>query len=961
MNQRNTPLVPFFISKTNLLRISVAIAFVALVAFPLLTVSSASLSQKFSHDKPSNAPTTAKQQMPSILNPSAREGIGRFMNFLAPAAESISTYAADCTTPKTLFFLGEVVCAKTSGVTEPDRLVNWLQPPDSSVVFGGNITADPQDFLFTPTVTGEWKASIASSTDSSILPAFFTVNPPPMIATYAGDCGTPNSSFSLGETLCVKLNNAPIGSERVVRRIELVDPEGFIVDRRDVVNGNQTETFTLPTDATYTTTFGWFIDNRGTWRANLTDTSDASVRDVAFVTLHDPNLQVADLQISKAIVDNSQVNAGANVQSVIWLFNAGPDTAVNPRFSDVTPSNTTFQTITQTLGPAFNCTTPGTGNPGTTTCTGASLVKGGVAAFTITYTVSGSVGNGASLDSTATATSDTFERSSVDNSSDASITSVNPTNSNCTLTCPDNVTATADTVEDVEGIPTSGAHVTFAAESAGDCGTLSASTPSGSFFPVGSTPVTIASADGGSCSFVVTVVSSGSPVTISCPASITTQAGAGCQAAVTLGTPTTTGDNVTVVGTRSDGRPLTDPFTAGTTTVTWTATNTSGAESCTQTVTVNDITPPVIVAPATSSASADANCQAAIPDVAATSTVSDNCACASADESESCDNQHDISIIQTPAAGTLVGLGTHQITLTADDGAGNVATATVSFTVNDTTQPAFTFVPANVSASTGPGAASCDVVLDPGTATATDSCGPVTVTRSPAGNTFPVGSTTITWTATDGANNTTTATQTVTVIDNTPPTISCPSNITTYLPLNSSATSMTVNYVAPVGTDNCAGTTTTQTGGLASGATFPVGTTTNTFRATDAAGNYTECSFTITVLYNFTGFFSPVNNLPTLNSVNAGRAIPVKFSLSGNKGLNIFAADSPSTVSMTCDTLNPGVDIIETLTAGGSSLSFGGDQYHYVWKTENSWAGTCRQLIIRLNDGSIHTANFKFK
>jgi hypothetical protein len=55
------------------------------------------------------------------------------------------------------------------------------------------------------------------------------------------------------------------------------------------------------------------------------------------------------------------------------------------------------------------------------------------------------------------------------------------------------------------------------------------------------------------------------------------------------------------------------------------------------------------------------------------------------------------------------------------------------------------------------------------------------------------------------------------------------------------------------------------------------------------------------------------------------------------------------------------VDVIETLTAGGSSFTFSGGVYNYIWKTEASWAGTCRQLIIMLNDGSVHTANFKFK
>jgi hypothetical protein len=79
--------------------------------------------------------------------------------------------------------------------------------------------------------------------------------------------------------------------------------------------------------------------------------------------------------------------------------------------------------------------------------------------------------------------------------------------------------------------------------------------------------------------------------------------------------------------------------------------------------------------------------------------------------------------------------------------------------------------------------------------------------------------------------------------------------------------------------------------------------------------------------------------------------------------LNIFAINNPYSTSLNCATNDPGVDVTETLTAGGSSLSYSAssDQYNYVWKTESSWAGTCRQLVVTLNDGSIHVANFKFK
>jgi alpha-tubulin suppressor-like RCC1 family protein len=115
--------------------------------------------------------------------------------------------------------------------------------------------------------------------------------------------------------------------------------------------------------------------------------------------------------------------------------------------------------------------------------------------------------------------------------------------------------------------------------------------------------------------------------------------------------------------------------------------------------------------------------------------------------------------------------------------------------------------------------------------------------------------------------------------------------------------------------------------------------------------------------YQFSGFFQPVDNLPTLNSVKAGQAIPVKFSLGGDQGLNIFAVGYPKSEQITCNS-NVLVDgIEETVTPGASSLTYdpGSDQYHYVWKTQKSWANTCRQLVVKFVDGTTQRANFKFK
>lgn len=115
--------------------------------------------------------------------------------------------------------------------------------------------------------------------------------------------------------------------------------------------------------------------------------------------------------------------------------------------------------------------------------------------------------------------------------------------------------------------------------------------------------------------------------------------------------------------------------------------------------------------------------------------------------------------------------------------------------------------------------------------------------------------------------------------------------------------------------------------------------------------------------YVFNGFFAPVDNLPILNVAKAGSAIPVKFGLGGYQGLGIFAPGYPISHPASCDAAGT-PDVIETtVTAGGSGLSYaaGADRYTYVWKTSKSWAGSCRQLVVKLVDGSYHYANFKFK
>jgi alpha-tubulin suppressor-like RCC1 family protein len=133
--------------------------------------------------------------------------------------------------------------------------------------------------------------------------------------------------------------------------------------------------------------------------------------------------------------------------------------------------------------------------------------------------------------------------------------------------------------------------------------------------------------------------------------------------------------------------------------------------------------------------------------------------------------------------------------------------------------------------------------------------------------------------------------------------------------------------------------------------------------ATDKAGNTASASVNYTVAYRWSGFFQPVDNLPTINTVKAGSAIPVKFSLDGNYGLNIIAADYPMVQAVSCSTGAPTSEIEQTVTAGASSLNYDAatGQYNYVWKTDKAWAGSCRLFTIRLTDGTDHSALFQLR
>jgi hypothetical protein len=110
----------------------------------------------------------------------------------------------------------------------------------------------------------------------------------------------------------------------------------------------------------------------------------------------------------------------------------------------------------------------------------------------------------------------------------------------------------------------------------------------------------------------------------------------------------------------------------------------------------------------------------------------------------------------------------------------------------------------------------------------------------------------------------------------------------------------------------------------------------------------------------FRGFFRPVHNLPKVNRVKAGRAIPVVFSVTGSRGMRALQPGSPTSVAVPCSAGGSERSLDGTVKASASRLVVVGEKHVYIWKTSTTWAGTCRKLVVTLVDGSTHEAMFRF-
>ncbi|MBL7817941.1 MAG: HYR domain-containing protein [Saprospiraceae bacterium] len=219
------------------------------------------------------------------------------------------------------------------------------------------------------------------------------------------------------------------------------------------------------------------------------------------------------------------------------------------------------------------------------------------------------------------------------------------------------------------------------------------------------------------------------------------------------------------------------------------------------------------------------------------------------------DNCGTPSVNSNFSSGESFPVGSTTVIYTAKDLKNNVAECRFNVVVsvvnpcdNDLTPPVFANCPTNISVTT----TNTSAVVAWTPPTATDNCSiPFITTNFSPGASFPIGTTTVVYTAKDAKNNIAECRFNVVVAainpcdnDVVPPNISnCPANIT----VSTTSTHAVATWTPPTATDNC--TTPSVTSNFQSGASFPIGSTTVSYIVTDARGNVSECRFTITVQF----------------------------------------------------------------------------------------------------------------
>ena len=401
------------------------------------------------------------------------------------------------------------------------------------------------------------------------------------------------------------------------------------------------------------------------------------------------------------------------------------------------------------------------------------------------------------------------------------------------------ITAMPATIEINNDLNQCGAAVTWSEPTITDNCLVSSSGPdvaNGSVFEVGSHVVTYTATDSAgrtsSASFDIIVTDAQAPAFTSTPENMILDTDLDQCGAVANWTPAVPGDNCAILSTISTHNPG-DFFPTGTSTVTTTTTDTAGLTAVHSfTITVNDVQPPTLSEmPLNMVVNAEAGlCEAAVDWTAP--LTQDNCS------GETLQGSH--------APGSSFAVGNHTVTYTVTDSSGLTSEASFEIVVEDHQNPTFDLAPSTMTLQADSGL--CQTAASWDTVEYSDNCAVLQlISTHQSGDTFEVGTTTVSMTLEDIHGNSAAHSFDVIVEDNQLPSISgMPANITQ----NNDAElcGAVVTWMDPTSEDNCA--IEELSSSHPNGGVFDVGTTTVTYTALDIHGNSSTASFDIVIADN---------------------------------------------------------------------------------------------------------------
>jgi len=215
--------------------------------------------------------------------------------------------------------------------------------------------------------------------------------------------------------------NAPVFTETLpanTASVSLTGPAGWTCVLATLTC---TDTTTLAANATANFTFVVTVN------ANVAAGTIITQTDSVSSTTSDPNPANNSASVSVQVADSADLSvtnsaspvpvlAGNNITYTQVVTNGGPSTATSASFTENTPPNTTFQSVTAPAG--WACVHPAIGSAGTITCTNPTFAPG-TASFTVVLQVTAGTAAGTAINDTATASSSTTDPNPANNSATA--------------------------------------------------------------------------------------------------------------------------------------------------------------------------------------------------------------------------------------------------------------------------------------------------------------------------------------------------------------------------------------------------------------------------------------------------------------------------------------------------------------------------------------------------------------